>query len=192
MRYSSEHGEETRQRILRAAARSFRAYGYSGVGVDGIAKAAGITSGAFYGHFSSKSDAFREAVSDGMDRLRSGIERFQSEDGVTWTRAMADYYLSDGHRSDVPNGCALPSLSAEVSRADEQTKQVYKTGLKAAVTAFANGLPTGTEQERTATAWAVLAMLAGGVTLARAVGNEAVADQIADAVHRAMLSATSQ
>ena len=49
---------ETRSRIIDAAGRSFRSNGYAGIGVDGIAKAAGVTSGAFYAHLGSKKWCF--------------------------------------------------------------------------------------------------------------------------------------
>ena len=42
----SEKKQETRQRILDAAGRGFRKGGYDGIGVDGLAKQAGVTSGA--------------------------------------------------------------------------------------------------------------------------------------------------
>ncbi|MFT7414539.1 MAG: TetR/AcrR family transcriptional repressor of nem operon, partial [Methylophagaceae bacterium] len=38
---------ETRKRIIKAASKGFRSNGYAGIGVDSIAKEAGVTSGAF-------------------------------------------------------------------------------------------------------------------------------------------------
>ena len=46
MRYGPEHKEAARAKMLGAAARGFRRRGY-GVGVDELAKEAGVTSGAF-------------------------------------------------------------------------------------------------------------------------------------------------
>ena len=48
-----EQKEKTRKRMLEAAGKSFREHGFDGVGVDGIASAAGATSGAFYARRSS-------------------------------------------------------------------------------------------------------------------------------------------
>src|SRR2546427_599519 len=45
--------EETRERILRAAARAIRKHGYEGVGVADVMKEAGPTHGGFYAHFES-------------------------------------------------------------------------------------------------------------------------------------------
>lgn len=54
--------EETWRLMLEAAGRAFRSPGYDGIGVDGLAKGAGVTSGAFYAHFGSKAAAFDAAI----------------------------------------------------------------------------------------------------------------------------------
>jgi len=71
--------EETRKRMLVAAGRSFRSYGYAGIGVSGIAKAAGVTSGAFYAHFGSKDGAFSADLEDGLDEVIENIPVIQKE-----------------------------------------------------------------------------------------------------------------
>jgi TetR/AcrR family transcriptional repressor of nem operon len=65
--------EESRARILTSAGRGFRSRGFGGSGVDGLAKDAEVTSGAFYAHFKSKAAAFREAVVVGLEDLRRGV-----------------------------------------------------------------------------------------------------------------------
>ena len=67
--------EESRARILAGAGRGFRGHGYGGLGVDALTKEAGVTSGAFYAHFKSKAEAFRETVAIGMNDLKAGVER---------------------------------------------------------------------------------------------------------------------
>jgi TetR/AcrR family transcriptional regulator, transcriptional repressor for nem operon len=70
MRYKPDHKVESRSKILAAVGRGFRKKGYAGIGVDGLAKEAEVTSGAFYGHFRSKDDAFRQALLAGMKGSR--------------------------------------------------------------------------------------------------------------------------
>ena len=48
MRYGPGLKQEARTKILDAAGRGFRRLGFGGIGVDGLAKEAGVTSGAFY------------------------------------------------------------------------------------------------------------------------------------------------
>ncbi|MEO7994076.1 MAG: TetR family transcriptional regulator [bacterium] len=51
--------EDTRQRILDAALRTFANLGYAGATIDDIAADAGLTKGAVYWHFASKRDLFK-------------------------------------------------------------------------------------------------------------------------------------
>jgi TetR/AcrR family transcriptional repressor of nem operon len=178
LRYSPEQTEAARRRVLDAAGRAFREHGFGGVGVDGLARAAGLTSGAFYGHFRSKAAAFRAVVAVGIERLRLGVEGFKSRDGDAWFDAFAAYYLGRAHRSDVAGGCAVPSLSAEVARADDGVRAEYETELKRVAGEVAAGLGVGLPREA---AWPLIAQLAGGVLLARAVADKALAEEIAEA-----------
>lgn len=185
MRYTHEHSEMTRKRILDAAGRQFRSKGYGGIGVDGLVKLAAVTSGAFYGHFRSKAEAFTAVVTAGLERLREGVERFRSQHENGWLAPFATYYLGPVHLRDVEGGCALPSLSVEVGRADDATRDVYETELIRVAEAIAGGLRKGPAREA---AWPVLALLAGGVTLVRAVRDEKLAGEIAEAVLAAVLT----
>src|SRR4029453_742474 len=54
MRVTKEKAAENRARILAAAARLFRERGLSGVGVDALGEAAGMTHGSLYSQFGSK------------------------------------------------------------------------------------------------------------------------------------------
>ena len=50
MRYEPKHKAQTRDRIVRNAARKLRAEGLSGPGVASVMKASGLTVGGFYEH----------------------------------------------------------------------------------------------------------------------------------------------
>ena len=62
MRYPPERKAATREAVLKAAARELRERGFYGVGVDGLSAAAGVTSGAFYSHFSSKEELLASVI----------------------------------------------------------------------------------------------------------------------------------
>jgi AcrR family transcriptional regulator len=158
--------EESRARILASAGRGFRGQGFGGLGVDGLAKAAGVTSGAFYAHFKSKSEAFREAVRAGMADLGAGVEAFRDEGG-DWIGRFIDFYLGERGRSPLAESCALQSLTAEVARADDETRAAYEAELRPVIEALAAGLAA--DGAGRARAIALLALLSGGVSMARAV-----------------------
>ena len=73
MRQKGVDKAETRRKIIDAAGRGFRKHGYAGIGVDGLAKSAGVTSGAFYAHLGSKNGAFEVALEAGLDEVIEGV-----------------------------------------------------------------------------------------------------------------------
>ena len=183
MRYKPGHREQSRQRILDAVGRGFRTAGYGGVGVDGLAKEADVTSGAFYGHFKSKAAAFRAAVAAGLEQLRAGVEALRQQHGAGWVGALADFYLTQKVTCAPGEACALQSLSPEVARADEAARTVYQEELLKVVETVAAGLPaTLDEATRRQRAWTLLAQLAGGTMMARAVADPRLSQEIAAAV----------
>jgi TetR/AcrR family transcriptional regulator, transcriptional repressor for nem operon len=187
MRYSAEHKQETRARIVDAAGRLFRKEGYGGSGIDGLTKAAGVTNGAFYGHFKTKSEAFRTAVLAGLEELRTAIAVLKAEQGRGWLTTFVSYYLGPKRTCDLDHSCALPSLSPDVMRADRETRSAYEAELLRVVGEISSGLPGGPADERDDTAIAMLALLSGGVTMARAVADPSASERIANAVLRLAL-----
>lgn len=183
-----EQKQQTRQRIVDAAGRGFRRGGFGGLGVDGLAKEAGVTSGAFYVHFASKADAFREAVVEGMAGLKIGVLHFQAEHGTNWWPAFVRFYLSDKRTCELGDSCTLQSLSPEVARADAASQSAFEARLQEVAAAVVAGPVSAGAPRDLGAAYVALATLAGAVTLARAVGLAAASEQIAAAAERALLA----
>jgi len=152
-----------------------------------------VTNGAFYGHFKTKSDAFRLAVVAGLDELRMGMAGLKAAQPKRWLKTFVRYYLGDKRTCTLGEACALPSLSADVTRADAETRNAYTTEFLRVVEEMATGL-AGDEQGNATPrrledrAIALLALLSGGVTLARAVSDPVLSERIARAVERAALA----
>jgi len=189
MRYKPGHKEEARLKIIAAVSHGFRRHGYAGIGVDGLAKSAGVTSGAIYSHFGSKDAAFSAALEFGLDEVIDGIPVFQENGGDRWAEDFADYYLGRPHRDDLAGGCAMTSLSPEVVRAEPGTHAVYEKKMNRIVELLAGGLAGGTRDDRRARAWAYLGILIGGLTIARASKTQKIAEEVAKAIREAALAA---
>ncbi|MBB6484902.1 TetR/AcrR family transcriptional regulator [Rhizobium lusitanum] len=192
MRYSAEHKQETRTRVIAAAGQVFRQEGYGGAGIDALTKAAGVTNGAFYGHFKSKGEAFRTAVVEGLEELRQGVAGFIQRQPNDWLKSFASFYLGYKRTCELGESCTLPSLSPDVMRADEETRSAYTVELKKLIAAVAAGLPESTGAGRSEMAAedraiVLLSLLSGGVTLARAVSDPALSARIAEIVEQAAL-----
>ena len=67
--------ERTRQRILDAAARTFRDKGYAGTTLNDIAVAAELRAGSIYYHFDSKERLLEEVLDIGIARVAAAVER---------------------------------------------------------------------------------------------------------------------
>jgi len=63
----------TRQAIFAAAAEAFSRYGFNGVGVDDIAKAAGVNKAMIYYHFDDKLALYREIVRDSLRAFGAAV-----------------------------------------------------------------------------------------------------------------------
>jgi TetR/AcrR family transcriptional regulator, transcriptional repressor for nem operon len=183
----SEQKEHTRQRILAAAGRGFRRGGYGGIGVDGLAKEAGVTSGAFYVHFSSKADAFRAAARCSVSEVWAAIERLQAEQPTSWWAAFVRFYLGPKRLTDLAESCGLQSLAPEVARADAESKAAFQAELLRVAQVVVDGPAAPDAPRELGAALAALATLTGAVTLARAVHDQATADQLARSAEAQLL-----
>ena len=184
--------EQTKEKILIAASQNFRSNGYSGIGVDGIAKAAGVTSGAFYSHFGSKDGAFDAALIAGLNEVIEGIPQFQSNFGKKWVEEFADYYLSQKHQNDLACGCAMTTLSPEVVRATNETQATYEKMMSKIIDLAADGLEGGSKEDKRSRAWATLSILIGGLTMARAVKTKKTTNEIAQSIKATAINAAGK
>jgi len=184
--------QQTHQRILESMHKTFRQHGYNGAGVNSLANEAGVTSGAFYAHFGSKSGAFREIVTEGVSQFDQAIQKFQQENGDDWLDAFVAFYLDEKRRTDLSDSCALQSLTPEVVRSDDETRALFQQELLKAAVSMSHKegadmkAPQGEKQKIDSETWATLSMIIGGVTLARAVKDPGLADEIAFAVKNSL------
>src|SRR3954449_4692992 len=110
MRVSKEKAAENRELILAGAARLFRQYGLSGVGVDALTDAAGLTHGSLYSQFGSKERLAAEALNHALSASSARMS-----DAAT----LDDYvvrYLSPDHRERRGDGCVMAALAGEIPR----------------------------------------------------------------------------
>lgn len=76
MRYLAEQKAEIHEKILAAAARSFREHGSENNGIGQVMKELGLTKGGFYGHFESKRDLYAAAVARAFQELGDRMASF--------------------------------------------------------------------------------------------------------------------
>ena len=172
MRVTREKAAENRERIVDAAARLFRDKGFDGIGVDAIMKEAGLTHGGFYGHFNSKDALMAEAIDCAF---RRNAER---QDQAGTFGDLVSGYLSEQHREDRANGCALSALGADLGRQGPVVRKSVTASVRRQVDRLASLLKGGSAAARRRRAIGTLAGMVGALTLARAVDDAALSKEI--------------
>ena len=171
MRVTRKKAAENRDRILQAAARLIREHGVSGVGVDALADAAGLTYGGLYSQFGSKEALAAEALSVALAGNVETLERL----GLA---AYAEGYLSAEHRDAPGEGCVLAALGCDMPRESMLLRRRFTEGFRRLAGRVGEMLRAGSRQESDEEAFATVAALVGAVILARAVDEPELSERI--------------
>jgi TetR/AcrR family transcriptional repressor of nem operon len=173
MRYPAEHKQETRARIVRAAARRFRTRGGEGAAISDLMRDLRLTHGGFYRHFDSKEHLFAEAFAVGLEQVSErlvGAAEAAPRGGEL--KALIDTYLSPEHCDDVANGCPVAALIAEVTRRPAAARRAYQQALRAHIARMARYVPGLTDEERQRKTVMLFSGMAGTLNVARALTDE--------------------
>lgn len=187
MRYSTDQKLKARRSIIESGAKVLKTGGFAGVGVDQVAAAAGVTSGSLYSNFSGKEDLLKEVIGE---YLGAPYIDAQEGDKVDWRARFEEFltgYISARHRDNAAAGCVMPALSADVSRASAAVRRVYQRKMSELVDKMVKALEGGTQRQRRDRAWAILALMVGSMTVARALPD---GDEANEMVNAALKSAT--
>jgi TetR/AcrR family transcriptional regulator, transcriptional repressor for nem operon len=103
---------------------------------------------------------------------------FNSNHAVDVGSQIVRAYLSRQHFVDIDNSCPMVALPSDVARARQNAKRAFETVFKAMVDVFERGLSNRTSK---ATAQAIATLCIGGMVVARALDNRALADDLREA-----------
>jgi TetR/AcrR family transcriptional repressor of nem operon len=184
--------EETRERILRAAARAIRKHGYEGVGVADVMKEAGLTHGGFYAHFESR-DALLAAAADqagaeSIENLTRGIAAAKPGQEVM---ALIDTYLSDRHVAAPEQGwgCAIAAAGSEVPRQQAEVRRAASRRIKDLIGLIERQFPEWGRGAAHDKAMGIAATVVGALVLARAVDDAQLSSRIRKAARELIRAA---
>jgi TetR/AcrR family transcriptional repressor of nem operon len=184
--------EQTRERILRAAARAIRKYGYEGVGVADVMKDAGLTHGGFYAHFESR-DALLAAAAEqaGLESAQSLSRALAKAKPGDELMAIVDTYLADSHVTAAEQGlgCAIAAAGTEVPRQCPEVRLAVSRRIKDLVGLVEQQLPEWGKNAAHEKAMSVVAALIGALLLARAVDDAQLSKAIRKSARELIRSA---
>ncbi len=170
MRVSKEKAAANRERILNEAARLFRERGLSGVGVDALTEAAGLTYGSLYSQFGSKENLAAEALSHAQTTNSSRMS-----DAGTLDEYLARY-LSMDHLKRRGDGCVIAALAGEIPRQGAAIRHNFTNAVRAGtqqIAALTKGRDSSEDE-----ALAIVATMVGALILARAIDDPQLSERI--------------
>ena len=174
MRYEPEHKTQTRDRIVRNAARKLRAEGLKGPGVASVMKESGLTVGGFYKHFRSKDELLAEAIAEGFsessEKIDSSLQHVPRQD--RW-KELVRVYLSPEHCDHPDSGCPIAALAPEMARTKLGVRKRISGLIKDRADRWVEFMPGRTAAERERNFVVIFAAMVGAVSVARILTNSA-------------------
>ncbi|MBL9104073.1 MAG: TetR/AcrR family transcriptional regulator [Myxococcales bacterium] len=181
-RWARTHGE-----IRAAAARLLRTRGLRLPSVAEVMQAAERTVGGFYGHWDSKEALFADALRDTMRGNWARLaELARGDTARERLGAIIKRYLSRAHRDAPELGCPLPSTLSDVAVLGEPYRGVVAEELEQFVAILQREAgDLGGRQ----LALGLLALMVGGLSLARATEGTPLSDAVLAASRALALAA---
>ena len=178
MCYSESHKQQTRAKVLKAAAGAVRAKGPDGLAVAEVMAEAGLTHGGFYAHFPNKEGLVVAAIDEAFDQSRRRFARMlDGLDRPAAAAAFVDAYVSMDHRSRRASGCPVTALMSEAPRHPAAVRAAFDRGVQGMVLRVASLLPED-EGDRESVAASLVSEMAGAVALSRAVADDDLAERL--------------
>lgn len=171
---------DSHARIRAAAARTLRRDGADGLSVHKVMSEAGLTVGGFYAHYPSREELVTDAFSAAARERRMVVARVL--DRVPPDKRPAAFmsaYLSEEHLEDLEGGCPWAAVLSDLPRAPESMRGLITEQ-------FARSA-AGLHPDRRVSI-ATLAVSFASLIMMRAVTDEALRQEIAEAAELAVES----
>jgi TetR/AcrR family transcriptional repressor of nem operon len=170
-RQLTRKGQETRRRIVDAAADLIFRQGVANTTIEDVRAAADVSSSQLYHYFDDKPALVRAVVDHQADTIVGGQETFDLStlDGL---RAWRDWVIEYQRELDCSGGCPIGSLGSELAETDPEARAHVAAGFKRWEATIQSGLremhargrlTPGTDPDTLALA--LLAALQGGLLL---------------------------
>jgi TetR/AcrR family transcriptional repressor of nem operon len=174
-----EQKTRTHASIISSACKLLREKGIGGARVADVMSGAGLTVGGFYAHFASKEALVDEAIRRTAAFMRARLfERIEEKPAEVRAEVVLKRYLSAAHRDDPANGCPMPAIVGEVSTTAPAHAAVVAEQITELADQLAEQIPRGERASKRMTALGMIALMYGGISLARAVKGTELSDEI--------------
>jgi TetR/AcrR family transcriptional repressor of nem operon len=186
MKVSRIQEAENHERILDVATRLFRERGIDGIGLADLMQAAGLTHGAFYGHFKSKEDLVAQACARAVTRMRQNWTNVIDQATGDPLEALAATYLTPKHRDGAGRGCPMAAIGSEIARQGPPVRRAFTNELRPFLEYLSRNVQGSSNNLRRQKALATYAGLVGALIVSRAVDDLDLSNEILSAVAATM------
>lgn len=184
MPYTKTHKNQTRERILDSSFRLFSIKGFEGVTIDDLMSHCGLTRGAFYAHFTSKAELYREALTFRANSTKLAGPKPEATSNHQWLSLLLNKYLSLEHvKGESSLSCPLAFLATDINTQDKSIKTAYAdvyNDMNTAIMEYASSYCDCDEQD----ILSVTAMMIGAVAIARTLQNKESIESLLAACRR--------
>lgn len=177
MPYPKEHKPRSRQRILDSAYRLFSRRGFEAVAIDDIMADAGMTRGAFYAHFTSKSELYQQALIHGIVQSPIAQRKPPRVSAKSWLKELLKGYLHTDHVRQSGAPCPLAFLTTDVAVREPKVRKAYTDSFKSMnriIAEHAQSFSSCSDRR----VLAITAMMIGGVAIARALDDTLLTEEL--------------
>jgi AcrR family transcriptional regulator len=168
--------EQTRARMIESAGRRLKTDGIDASGVSTLMSDAGLTNGAFYAHFESKTALVAAAVTDQLRSQHDAIASLPDERGAL-DAFIADY-LSPDHRDHPADGCPSAALLSDIARSKDAVREPYTLEIEKILGLLADRVHATDPARARIDAIGLITALVGTMQLARAISDTDASDEV--------------
>jgi TetR/AcrR family transcriptional regulator, transcriptional repressor for nem operon len=177
-RASPSQWSPSHDRILDIAAARIRRDGINGLSVAELMKDAGLTHGGFYRHFDSRQQLVAEAARRALIQGSAWTIAAGQLGGQRAFTALVDGYLSTGHRDHPESGCGVAGVAADAARAGGPAQASYSRQVRECLAVIADLIDNPDRKAAEREAVLTLSALVGAISIARAVDDPDLSEQI--------------
>ncbi|MFC4372645.1 TetR/AcrR family transcriptional regulator [Nocardia halotolerans] len=176
-------GAETRGNLIRTTRSLIESRGYYGTGLNQIVQDSGAPRGSLYFHFpGGKDELVTAALIESAGEMAQIIRSIEAADAREFARTMLTALADQLERSDWTIGCPVAAVALDTAATNDAVRQACSTSYRLWEDAIRERL-TGfghPEPERVTTV--ALALIEGGLVLARAHRDRRPLQQLADTI----------
>lgn len=191
-RVSRKQADQHRVDVIQAASRLIPERGIDGVSVPSLMAQAGLTHGAFYGHFPSKEALVVAACDAAFEQKRRFYDEISARhegDGDAARQVFIKRYTRASHRDERAEGCPMAALCGDIGREDRKgpIRAAFAAGVNSLIDRMSSLLSRGRKKAPREEVLATASLLVGALVLSRATDGNPISDEFLAAARKVLL-----